>query len=121
MLHGGAAFPPPPHLAYMQTNGNGIGSGGVGSGALVNGVCGAAPPTLSLSSSHGHAANGQAKCECQECTYCMRRLDSLSIKCCECLDFHLCLKCFSMSAEIGEHKKDHNYCIIVSQREPLIS
>lgn len=44
-----------------------------------------------------------------KCTYCLSFLGSVSMKCSECVNFYLCLKCFSMSAEIGEHKKDHNY------------
>ncbi len=53
------------------------------------------------------------------CTYCQNGLESVSIKCGECDNFFLCLKCFSMSAEIGEHKKDHNYTIKSTASFPL--
>jgi transcriptional adapter 2-beta len=53
------------------------------------------------------------------CTYCQSGLDSVSIRCNECDHFLLCLKCFSMSAEIGEHKKDHNYTIKSAASFPL--
>ena len=48
-----------------------------------------------------------------KCTYCQNGLGAVSIKCGECVNFYLCLKCFSMSAEIGPHKKDHNYYLKV--------
>ena len=49
-----------------------------------------------------------------KCTYCQNGLGAVSIKCGECVNFYLCLKCFSMSAEIGPHKKDHNYYLKVN-------
>ena len=55
------------------------------------------------------SSNAHSKCECTKCTYCQMSLGTVSVKCAECCNIHLCLKCFSMSAEIGEHKKDHNY------------
>ena len=51
-----------------------------------------------------------------KCTYCQNSLGAVSIKCDECVNFYLCLKCFSMSAEIGPHKKDHNYHLKVFLR-----
>ena len=49
-----------------------------------------------------------------KCTYCQNGLGAVSIKCGEFVNFYLCLKCFSMSAEIGPHKKDHNYYLKVT-------
>lgn len=43
------------------------------------------------------------------CVYCLSELGSIWIVCEQCHDFSICLKCFSMSAEIGEHKKEHDY------------
>ncbi len=34
------------------------------------------------------------------------------MRCCECTDFDLCLQCFSAGAELGSHRRDHDYQII---------
>lgn len=76
-------------------------------------------------SSAGSSASGSStltsntRCDCIRCTYCQQFLGNISIKCSECVNIHLCLKCFSMSAEIGEHKKDHNYFLKSSTSFPL--
>ncbi|XP_033624165.1 transcriptional adapter 2-beta-like [Asterias rubens] len=46
------------------------------------------------------------------CNYCQDELKSFSVRCCECTDFDLCLQCFSAGAELGSHKRDHDYQII---------
>ena len=69
-------------------------------------------------SSNNNAMNNM-KCECTKCTYCQMSLGAISVKCAECCNIHLCLKCFSMSAEIGEHKKDHNYYLKSAINFPL--
>ncbi len=60
------------------------------------------------------SSNSNTRNDCVKCTYCQNSLGNISVKCSECFNFYLCLKCFSMSAEIGEHKKDHNYLLKVS-------
>ncbi|CAF0883827.1 unnamed protein product [Brachionus calyciflorus] len=54
-----------------------------------------------------------------KCTYCLNSLGNVSIKCNECKNFYLCLKCFSMSAEISDHKKDHNYYLKSGESFPV--
>ncbi|KAG5312673.1 TAD2B protein, partial [Acromyrmex insinuator] len=43
------------------------------------------------------------------CTYCQEDIAGLRVKCIECLEFDLCLQCFSAGAEIGQHKNNHAY------------
>ena len=77
-----------------------------------------------MSKTHHHAAQTPTKGVSSllsssslptKCTYCQNSLGAVSIKCGECVNFYLCLKCFSMSAEIGPHKKDHNYHLKVKR------
>ncbi|XP_014248760.1 transcriptional adapter 2B isoform X3 [Cimex lectularius] len=49
-----------------------------------------------------------------KCTYCTDDVYGIAIKCVECVDFDLCLQCFSAGAEIGPHKNDHPYKFIDS-------
>lgn len=51
--------------------------------------------------------------ELQEtCTYCQEEIHGVRVQCCACLDFDICLQCFSTGAEIGSHKSDHAYRFI---------
>uniref|UniRef100_A0A2A4JG19 Transcriptional adapter n=1 Tax=Heliothis virescens TaxID=7102 RepID=A0A2A4JG19_HELVI len=43
------------------------------------------------------------------CTYCQEEISGVRVKCAECIDFDICLQCFSLGAEIGSHKNDHSY------------
>lgn len=43
------------------------------------------------------------------CTYCQDEINGVRVKCAECVDFDICLQCFSLGAEIGQHKNDHSY------------
>lgn len=43
------------------------------------------------------------------CDYCQEDIPGLRIKCGECMDFDLCLSCFSCGAQIGKHKITHKY------------
>ena len=43
------------------------------------------------------------------CNYCQEDIGGLRIKCAECLDFDLCLACFSCGAQIAKHKSTHKY------------
>jgi len=99
-----------------------MGSGGGGifstvskiSGANNNLNCGHSNFNGSSAGVSSASNNPNTRCDCVKCTYCQNSLGSISVKCSECFNFHLCLKCFSMSAEIGDHKKDHNYFLKVS-------
>ncbi|XP_022913844.1 transcriptional adapter 2B [Onthophagus taurus] len=43
------------------------------------------------------------------CTYCQEEINGVRVQCCDCVDFDICLQCFSSGAEIGSHKNDHSY------------
>ncbi|XP_072929904.1 transcriptional adapter 2B isoform X2 [Epargyreus clarus] len=43
------------------------------------------------------------------CTYCQEEINGVRVRCAECVDFDICLQCFSLGAEIGQHKNDHSY------------
>ncbi|XP_026760676.2 transcriptional adapter 2B isoform X2 [Galleria mellonella] len=43
------------------------------------------------------------------CNYCQEEINGIRIRCAECIDFDICLQCFSLGAEIGSHKNDHSY------------
>lgn len=46
------------------------------------------------------------------CTYCQEEINGVGVKCAECVDFDICLQCFSSGAEIGPHKNDHSYSLV---------
>ncbi|CAH1785709.1 unnamed protein product [Owenia fusiformis] len=46
------------------------------------------------------------------CTYCQNDIPTVKVQCTECQDFDLCLQCFACGAEIGKHKKEHDYKVI---------
>ncbi|XP_012544448.1 transcriptional adapter 2B isoform X1 [Bombyx mandarina] len=48
------------------------------------------------------------------CTYCQEEINGVRVKCTECVDFDICLQCFSLGAEIGQHKNDHSYQFVDS-------
>ncbi|XP_060582082.1 transcriptional adapter 2-beta-like isoform X2 [Ruditapes philippinarum] len=45
------------------------------------------------------------------CNNCQSEISGHGIKCIECPDIDLCLQCFSLGAEVGNHKRDHQYNI----------
>lgn len=55
------------------------------------------------------------------CNYCLCDCSKLRISCAICRDFDLCLKCFASGAEMGEHKRDHDYRLLDNNTFPLIS
>ena len=88
----------------------------------------------------GLLTHGAASHFIEKCVYCLNPLANVAIRCAECPNFILCLKvsfdgvikisvrlivnlsvfkCFSMSAEIGDHKKDHNYFLKTSTHFPV--
>ena len=54
------------------------------------------------------------------CNYCQRNIsDSVRIKCAICMDFDLCVECFSVGVELGEHKNTHSYRVMDFLAFPL--
>ncbi|CAK1553901.1 unnamed protein product [Leptosia nina] len=43
------------------------------------------------------------------CSYCQEEINGVRVKCAECTDFEICLQCFTLGAESGQHKNDHEY------------
>ncbi|KAK9737464.1 Zinc finger, ZZ type [Popillia japonica] len=43
------------------------------------------------------------------CTYCQEEINGVRVQCSVCVDFDLCLQCFSSGAEAGTHRNDHPY------------
>lgn len=48
------------------------------------------------------------------CSYCQEEINGLRVRCAECIDFDICLQCFSAGAEIGSHRNDHSYQLMES-------
>lgn len=55
------------------------------------------------------------------CNYCQEDIQGLRVKCAECVDFDLCLQCFSCGAEIGCHRNGHSYQIIDCGTFPIFN
>ncbi|XP_067942084.1 transcriptional adapter 2-beta-like [Watersipora subatra] len=53
------------------------------------------------------------------CVYCQTSITGLRIKCNICIDYELCLECFSCGAESGAHKADHEYQPLNDGFQPL--
>ncbi|CAG5123624.1 unnamed protein product [Candidula unifasciata] len=45
------------------------------------------------------------------CTYCQCEIFGHHLRCAECVDFDLCLRCFSLGAEVASHRRDHSFTI----------
>ncbi|XP_067129545.1 transcriptional adapter 2-beta-like [Centruroides vittatus] len=56
-----------------------------------------------------------------QCNYCQENIEDVRVKCSECKDFDLCLRCFSSGAEIGSHKNRHNYQLIDCGNFPIFN
>jgi hypothetical protein len=62
----------------------------------------------------GHGSSG-GKRALYHRNYCEKDVTGkVRIKCAECLDFDLCAECFSVGAEVGPHKSNHPYRVMVS-------
>ncbi|XP_054153062.1 transcriptional adapter 2-beta-like isoform X2 [Oppia nitens] len=55
------------------------------------------------------------------CNYCDEDINDIRVKCNECLDFDLCLQCFSCGAEIGSHRSRHSYQLIDCGTFPIFT
>lgn len=56
-----------------------------------------------------------------QCNYCQEDIEDVRVKCSECKDFDLCLRCFSCGAEIGIHKNNHDYQLIDCGNFPIFN
>eukprot|EP00112_Aurelia_sp_Birch-Aquarium-sp1_P024825 Seg800.8 transcript_id=Seg800.8/GoldUCD/mRNA.D3Y31 product="Transcriptional adapter 2-beta" protein_id=Seg800.8/GoldUCD/D3Y31 len=54
------------------------------------------------------------------CDVCLADCSGLRIKCADCADFDLCIKCFSTGMEMGDHKKDHGYQLVDNGTFPIL-
>jgi transcriptional adapter 2-alpha len=77
-----------------------------------------------ISSSSATDVNGKedpnaAGCGTYHCNYCGRNIPNVRVKCAVCVDFDLCLECFSVGVELGEHKNMHAYSIVDKMEFPL--
>ncbi|KAM7264905.1 hypothetical protein ACFE04_002588 [Oxalis oulophora] len=62
------------------------------------------------------------KCGLYHCNYCNKDISAaVRIKCAVCLDFDLCIECFSVGAELNPHKSNHPYRVMDNLSFPLIS
>nr|CAG4641657.1 EOG090X058A [Eurycercus lamellatus] len=48
----------------------------------------------------------------KKCGYCQDEILGIHIRCTVCVDYELCLQCFSLGCEIGPHKPTHGYKLI---------
>ncbi|KAK9766378.1 Transcriptional adapter ada2, partial [Basidiobolus ranarum] len=54
------------------------------------------------------------------CDFCQVNITStVRIKCANCTDFDLCVKCFTHGVEIGKHKNDHDYQVVDKHTFPI--
>eukprot|EP01047_Picozoa_sp_COSAG01_P058100 COSAG01_NODE_6801_length_3493_cov_4.260165_8_plen_158_part_00 len=63
-------------------------------------------------------AGGQSSGASFHCNYCGKDLShdgTFRIKCASCLDFDLCVHCFSVGVEIHPHKNDHPYRVMTGE------
>ncbi|CAL1529449.1 unnamed protein product [Lymnaea stagnalis] len=45
------------------------------------------------------------------CNYCQNEIFGHRLRCTECVDFDLCLQCFSFGAEVASHRREHSFTI----------
>ncbi|KAH9515332.1 Transcriptional adapter 2-beta [Bulinus truncatus] len=45
------------------------------------------------------------------CNYCQNEIFGHRLRCTECVDFDLCLQCFSLGAELATHRREHSFAI----------
>jgi len=65
-------------------------------------------------------AKSETKGALYHCDYCRADISQLvRIKCAECEDFDLCVRCFAMGAHVPPHKPDHAYRVVDYVRTPL--
>ncbi|XP_029194990.2 transcriptional adapter 2-beta-like [Acropora muricata] len=80
--------------------------------------CDCLPFVLERNNKMATVANGFEE---YHCNYCQADCTSLRVKCAECTDFDLCLQCFACGAEMGKHKRGHDYQLMDGGTFPLFS
>eukprot|EP01052_Picozoa_sp_SAG31_P027405 SAG31_NODE_2564_length_5468_cov_78.362316_5_plen_175_part_00 len=56
------------------------------------------------------------------CNYCGKDISqAVRIKCAKCLDFDLCINCFSVGAELHPHQNNHPYRVVEVLKFPVYS
>ncbi|KAI5074392.1 hypothetical protein GOP47_0010353 [Adiantum capillus-veneris] len=69
----------------------------------------------------GASGSHEAKKSLYHCNYCNKDISGvIRIRCAKCLDFDLCLECFSIGAEVSPHKANHPYRVIENLSFSLI-
>ncbi|GJP84318.1 hypothetical protein CLOP_g14378 [Closterium sp. NIES-67] len=87
--------------------GGGTGVGGEGAGAVAGGG--------------GGGGGGGVRKGVYHCNYCHRDVTGeVRVKCASCVDFDLCVECFSVGAAVHPHKSNHPYHVMDTMNFPLI-
>ncbi|CAK7324886.1 unnamed protein product [Dovyalis caffra] len=74
----------------------------------------AASKEVSESSSAGQGSSSHGKKALYHCNFCNKDITGkIRVKCAECLDFDLCVECFSEGEEVPPHKSNHPYMVMV--------
>ncbi|XP_052823620.1 transcriptional adapter 2-beta isoform X2 [Octopus bimaculoides] len=55
----------------------------------------------------------------RSCCCCQCDIVGFAIQCDQCIEIDLCLQCFSLGAEVGPHRRDHNYRILSDMIGPF--
>ncbi|CAA7050967.1 unnamed protein product [Microthlaspi erraticum] len=72
--------------------------------------------------STGGEAGNERKAGLYCCNYCDKDLSGLvRFKCAVCLDFDLCVECFSVGVELSRHKSSHPYRVMDNLSFPLVT
>jgi len=67
-------------------------------------------------------SNGPGKYVQYHCDYCRKDISNVvRIRCAVCTDFDLCIECFSVGVELGDHKNDHDYRVMENMHFPFLS
>ncbi|BFZ07448.1 hypothetical protein BsWGS_10487 [Bradybaena similaris] len=53
------------------------------------------------------------------CSYCQHEISGHRLRCAECVDFDVCLRCFSLGAEVASHRREHSY-VVQNDQGPCI-
>eukprot|EP00158_Paraphelidium_tribonemae_P002745 Partr_v1_DN25633_c0_g1_i1_m4793 putative Transcriptional len=55
------------------------------------------------------------------CDHCKRDItNTIRVRCCECVDFDLCIECFSRGVEVNGHLNSHSYRLLDKYAFPLL-
>lgn len=69
----------------------------------------------------GSEAGNERKAGFYCCNYCDKDLSGLvRFKCAVCMDFDLCVECFSVGVELNRHKNSHPYRVMVSFQRRVV-